>query len=332
MTPCYETRKNMDRVTVAICTWNRAKLLDQTLARMHELRVPSDVEWELLVVNNNCTDDTDAVIARHQGALPIRRLFEPRQGLSNARNCAVAAARGNLLIWTDDDVLVEPQWLAAYIEAAGRWPEAVYCGGAIEPWFEITPPRWISENVNCLKAMLLKADLGSEERYYSGTEMPAGANMGFRTEVLKTYRFDTNLGRTGNDNISGEDNAVIDALRSRGLRGVWIPCARVKHFVTKQRLTRHYLWAFYYGCGRSSVRLEGIPQIGRRWGGVPRWLIRQAVESWLLAQWKRLWSRTGWVSTYLNAAVAWGMIAEFRHLAGSGRSVNAENRQLDGSL
>ena len=73
------------KVTVAICTWNRASLLDQTLTQMHQLRVPSNVEWELLIVNNNCTDDTDAVIARHHGVLPLRRLFESKPGLSNVR-------------------------------------------------------------------------------------------------------------------------------------------------------------------------------------------------------------------------------------------------------
>ncbi len=76
-------------VTVAICTWNRAKLLDQTLTRMQQLRIPANVAWELLVVNNNCTDDTDAIIAGHESALPLRRLFEPKPGLSNARNFAV---------------------------------------------------------------------------------------------------------------------------------------------------------------------------------------------------------------------------------------------------
>src|SRR5262245_53707365 len=84
-------------LTVAIWTWNRARLLDQTLARMRDLRVPAGGTWELLVVNNNCTDDTDAVIAKHASALPLVRLFEPKQGLSNARNCAVDHARGDLL-------------------------------------------------------------------------------------------------------------------------------------------------------------------------------------------------------------------------------------------
>ena len=85
-------------ISVAICTWNHAKLLDQTLAEMHRLCIPDSIEWELIVVNNNCSDETDEVIARHSDKLPIRRLFEPKQGLSNSRNCALASATGKLLL------------------------------------------------------------------------------------------------------------------------------------------------------------------------------------------------------------------------------------------
>jgi len=80
----------MGYITVAICTWNRARLLDQTLNHMRNLQIPPDVDWELLVVNNNCTDQTDTVIERYEGDLPIRRLFEARPGLSHARNRALA--------------------------------------------------------------------------------------------------------------------------------------------------------------------------------------------------------------------------------------------------
>src|SRR5262249_47418646 len=122
-------------ISVAICTWNRSQLLEQTLAAMCQLRVPADLCWELLIVNNNCTDQTDAVIARYTERLPLRRLFEPKQGHSNARNCAAQTAIGELLIWTDDDVLVDPCWLLEYRKAMREWPEATFFGGTIEAWF-----------------------------------------------------------------------------------------------------------------------------------------------------------------------------------------------------
>lgn len=93
--------------SVAICTWNRAALLRQTLENMTKLLIPPGVEWELLVVNNNCSDATDEVIDSFSARLPIRRVFEAKPGLSNARNAAVRQARGEYVLWTDDDICVE---------------------------------------------------------------------------------------------------------------------------------------------------------------------------------------------------------------------------------
>ena len=91
------------KITVAVCTWNRAQLLEKTLERMTQLRQPERADWELLVVNNNCTDTTDAVIAAFAARLPIRRVWQPVPGLSNARNAAVEHAAGDYIIWTDDE-------------------------------------------------------------------------------------------------------------------------------------------------------------------------------------------------------------------------------------
>ena len=99
-------------VSICVCTWNRAALLDQTLTAMRQLRIPVGVEWEILVVNNQCTDDTDLILSQHARRLPLRRLLEAKQGLSNARNCAVAGSLGELILWTDDDVVVDPEWLS----------------------------------------------------------------------------------------------------------------------------------------------------------------------------------------------------------------------------
>src|SRR5437763_1886582 len=125
--------------TVGICTWNRAALLEWTLTEMLLLRIPEPVTWELLVVNNNSTDETESVIARFAGKLPIRGIFEARQGQSHARNRLVAEAAGELILWTDDDVLVAPDWMEQYVEAARRWPDASHFGGTADPLFEISP-------------------------------------------------------------------------------------------------------------------------------------------------------------------------------------------------
>lgn len=300
-------------VTVAICTWNRAPLLDQTLATLRELRLPPGVRWELLVVNNNCTDDTDAVIARHASHLPLRRLFEPKQGHSNARNCALDAARGDLILWTDDDVLVEPDWLSAYVAAAERWPEAVFFGGWIEPWYEVPPPAWLKRAVraNYFHGLLLIRDLGDVERPLTQGAEIFGANMAFRRAVFADRRFDPQLGRQGSVSLLGDETAFIDRLLQQGERGVWVPAAKVRHYVPAERMTLRYLDDYYRGVGRTRVRLDGCPA-GRLLRGAPLWLHRSYWQTRFRGLWQRLLRRPLWAVTYARAACLRGMIHETR--------------------
>ena len=303
------------RISVAICTWNRAKLLDKTLCEFHSLHIPEGVTWELLVVNNNCTDSTDDVIARHADRLPLRRLFEPKPGHSNARNCAVAAAAGDLIIWTDDDVLVDPEWLASYVSAARRWPDAGYFGGLISPWYEITPPDWVVANLTRLYGMLVIRDLGEEERPFSGIEQPFGANMAFRTDLLRHHRFDPELGYKGTDIVLGDETALLESLRSSSIQGVWVPSARVRHYVGSRRLTRSFLWSYFRGEGVTAARMRGVPEDylkGPTWRGVPRWLRRLTFGLWLEAHYDRLLGRPSWLEKYIRAAHVSGIMREIR--------------------
>src|SRR5262245_7107364 len=132
------------RVTVAICTWNRATSLERTLEQMQRLVIPDAVKWELLVVNNACTDNTNAVIDRFTGRLPIRQLLEPRMGQSRARNTAIRESTGELIVWTDDDVLVDPDWLAAIVRSA-RSSGADFVFGRSVPKWPGTAPQWYSD-------------------------------------------------------------------------------------------------------------------------------------------------------------------------------------------
>jgi glycosyltransferase involved in cell wall biosynthesis len=296
-------------VTVAICTWNRADLLDRTLTEMHSLRNPPGVEWELLVVNNHCTDDTDEVIARHSDRLPIRRLFEERQGHSHARNCAVAAAAGELIIWTDDDVLVDPDWMGRYVESAGRWPEISFFGGPVYPWFEVDPPGWISRNVHDLWGPFALLDLGSDVRPLSDKEGPIGANMAFRRDTLKEVGFSSRFGRVGGELRGSDEVDVITRVRKQGGRGLWVGNAGVRHFVPKARFTLEYLGRWYRCSGKDAVRLgwvEPCPTVL----GVPRWVVRVCVAasaaSWFLSPFKS----DSWLQSFRNAAFFRGVIEE----------------------
>src|ERR1700722_6737317 len=103
----------MRKITVIICTYNRCQTLQRALASVAASVLPPDVEWEVLVANNNSTDQTREAIEEFCRKYPgrFRYLLETRQGKSYALNSAIREAHGGILVFIDDDVIVEPTWL-----------------------------------------------------------------------------------------------------------------------------------------------------------------------------------------------------------------------------
>lgn len=171
-------------VTIAICTWNRAPLLRRTLEQMTQLRVPSGLQWELIVVANCCTDTTQQVVRGMATQLPIRIISEGRPGISNARNAAVDAAIGEYIIMADDDVLVSADWLTAYARAFERYPEAAVFGGPIIPWFSVTVPKWLAETTDIVGSVYGKLQPQVGDIPLGNRLLPFGANMAFLRSAL----------------------------------------------------------------------------------------------------------------------------------------------------
>ncbi|HEX8281931.1 MAG TPA: glycosyltransferase [Pyrinomonadaceae bacterium] len=264
------------RFTVAICTWNRARLLSTVLERLTRVRYTRGA-WEVLVVNNNSTDGTERVLDAFAERLPLRPAFEPRLGLSHARNTAVGHARGDYVVWTDDDALVDANWLAAYDRAAARHPEAAIFGGPVRPHFEGTPPLWLSAAWEDVGAAFAARDLGSEPFEFGIGELPYGANFVIRTREQKLFAYDPALGRKGDGGALGEETAVIRAILEAGGTGWWVPDASVEHWIPKERQTIRYLRRYYALQGRTFHKWDGD---GRRlFGGRPLWLWRSILRA-----------------------------------------------------
>jgi glycosyltransferase involved in cell wall biosynthesis len=278
----------MMKITVAVCTWNRASLLEKTLERMTHLQQPKHVDWELLVVNNNCTDTTDAVIAAFAEKLPIRRVLQPVPGLSNARNAAVENAAGDYIVWTDDDVLVDSQWLVAYAEAFARDPDACVFGGPVAPWFEGEAPRWLREGFDAVSSAFATRDLGAKRIPLDGQRnVPFGANFAVRVVEQRAVRYDPALGRQPGATVLGEEVAVIQQMLARGGHGWWIPQATVQHWIPKSRQSMQYLCDYYVGQGRTYMRAGDLRG---RWHflGRPAWLWRRTAWAMLQSRWHRI--------------------------------------------
>ena len=299
-------------LTVAICTWNRAELLDQTLRQMAQLKIPANVVWEVLVVNNNCTDHTDEVIDAHKGSLPLRRLFEPVAGQSRARNLAISEAAGDYIVWTDDDVLVSESWLVEYLNYFAKFPAATIFGGPIQPWFQGEPPRWLQQAWQQVSDAYAIRELGAETFEFDAKRVPFGANFALRIDAQRVYLFDPELGLKGMGTMRGDETTLIRRMLADGHTGRWVPEAKVSHYIPVERQSINYLRGFFCGQGEYLAMNShaGKQENSRR--GVPKWLWRKALTAELKFRCRRLLgSPEAWVNDLMRASLLWGHINSY---------------------
>jgi glycosyltransferase involved in cell wall biosynthesis len=302
------------RVTVAVCTWNRCEVLAGTLEQFTRLVVPPGVDWDLLVVDNGSTDRTTEVVQSFADRLPIRAVVERTPGLSHARNRALQEAAGAYLMWTDDDVLVEQQWLGAFADTVARYPGGTAFGGPIEPWFPIEPDPVLLASFPLLRHGFCGVDHGPTEGPLSADRYIWGANMAFKRAGIEGLAFDPALGVSHGSLRVGEDKDFINRVRGRGGAVIWSPAMRVRHRVDPSRMTARYLVDLYSGHGRTWIRESGIP-IGRPVFGAPRWLWRKSLTSYARYAAFRLASqRTRSLSELREFAYLSGAIKECRLL------------------
>ena len=254
---------NTPDATVLIATYNRAPLLDRTLASIRRLRVAPGRTWDVIVVDNNSRDDTRVVVERHARdfPVPLTCLFESRQGRSSALNAGIAASRGTVIAMTDDDVLADPGWLDAACDALLRPadPAVAYAGGPVAPLWESAPPAWLDLTRGDLWGTIAIQDHGGEPFVYEERrKVPLGANLAVRRslfDAVGTFRAD--LGRTTGKRVLGQEvPELLARARAAGRRGLYLPAMRVQHHIPSARLTPQYFRRWWFGKGVSRSTLE----------------------------------------------------------------------------
>lgn len=251
--------------TILIATYNRAALLDDTLASIRRLRVRAGRPWDVIVVDNNSTDGTRAVVERQARDFPVtlRYLFEPRQGRSSALNTGIAAAGGGVIAMTDDDVRVEPEWLDAACDALED-PSVAYAGGPVVPIWETPPPRWLDLTRGDLWGTIAIQNHGDIPFIYEeARKVPLGANMAAKRSLFAAIGgFRADLGRSSGRIVMGQEvPELLMRARAAGWRGVYLPAMRVHHHIPARRLTRAYFRTWWYGKGVSRSALERMQPV-----------------------------------------------------------------------
>jgi glycosyltransferase involved in cell wall biosynthesis len=227
-------------ISVLICTRNRAKSLEATLRHFFAQNFASGYSYELIVIDNGSTDETKQVVERCAAERPgaARYLFEERRGLSFARNAGLLAARGEIIVFTDDDVLVAEDWL-----------DEIHREFAGDSGLFILGGRVLLADEKLQRITLLPC----EERGYfglpDGVNFVIGANMAFRRELFdRIGLFDVRLGAgrffAGSDDVE----FVYRGLKS-GYRLLYAPNVLVYH--NHDRVTLEQACRLEYGYAKS---------------------------------------------------------------------------------
>jgi glucosyl-dolichyl phosphate glucuronosyltransferase len=249
--------KEQISITIAICTYNRADYLRDTLGGLsRQLADPS--RFELLVVDNNCSDHTESVckeFADQHPELNFRFVSEQDQGLSYARNRAAREALSDALLYIDDDVFLEPDFVETALNNMDRYPEQKCVGGRIFVHFDAGDPNWIP---NELMPMFGLHDLGSGQKPYPASNFPRGGNMLIHKDVFDAIGlFDTDLGRIGKKLLGSEEKAFFDRARKAGFELYYWGDLKLDHRIGSNRLEKAYLEQQSIGIGESErLRLD----------------------------------------------------------------------------
>lgn len=275
------------RITVILCTYNRCQSLQRSLSRAAALVLPQSVEWEILVVDNNSNDQTRKTVEEFSGRYPgrFRYLFEPRPGKSHALNTGIREARGDILAFIDDDVVVHPDWLQNLTSALhnGEWAGA---GGRILPEWNCSLPRWLSPESRHAAGPLVAFHPAPEAGEIF--EAPIGTNMAFRKEMFEKYgSFRIDLGPRPGSELRNEDTEFGERLLAAGERLRYEPSALVYHPVSENRLKRAYFLAWWFNKGEANIRQFGVrPGTKYRIVGIPLYLLRRFAKwtvKWLVS-------------------------------------------------
>lgn len=257
-----------------------------TLADLAQLKSPAS-PWELLVIDNASTDTTPALLAAsgwRLAGMDIHIVREEKLGLSNARNRALQEARGEYILFMDDDETPDPAWLIAY-EQAMREHQPDALGGRIEVFFEDGErPAWLQDE---LLGFLGKLDHGEARWLIERAKPIFGGNFAFRRSVFERIgNFDARLGRQGAANIGGEDTEIYRRLLEHGCRVRWVPQAIIHHRIQTPKLRRNYFLDLHFRQGRmEGARKRGTgaripplylyPQMARAYGRALALRVRQ---------------------------------------------------------
>lgn len=264
--------------SIILSTYNRDHLLADTLKSFCSMDI-SGINFEIIVVDNADRKETQILVNSYKNLLPVICLVQPIQGKNVALNTAIPHASGDLLVFTDDDIIADSKWLKELIDGSCRWKDAKVFGGRIIPYFNGKDSP-IAQNHHYFDTVFGCADWGINEGFYS-PEKVWGANLAIRSTIFKSgIRYNENVGPKGANYIMGSETDLVWRLFKIGHRPVYLPGSLVYHQIREEQLTISWINKRFFRMGRTEAyeKYKDMVPDGVLWGNVPRYYYRELIE------------------------------------------------------
>jgi glucosyl-dolichyl phosphate glucuronosyltransferase len=238
-------------LSIVICTYNRAQYLPDALASISKQNAPRAF-FELIVVNNNSTDNTEEICNNFAAAntdMVFRYCVESKQGLSHARNLGIKKAEGKYIAFIDDDAVASEDYAANIIRNFEEMPFYHALGGKVLPIYPGgKEPQWM---IPYQYGLVAKVDRGDKPGNF-GSKYPVGCNMAFRREVFcQIGLFNTDL------TLRNDDKFIFLQMKKHGKHTLYAPDVSVRHNIDSYRLEPAYLHKLCVIIGASErIRLK----------------------------------------------------------------------------
>ncbi len=299
------------RLDVVVPTYNRSQLLRRTIASLQKAVVPPGLEVGILIVDNNSSDDTAAVVEemRQTAKIPTSYFRERKQGLSHARNAGIAACKGDLVAFIDDDEEVAETWYEV-VQREFQDGATEFIGGPYLANWAAPAPSWLPLGYHAVIGVVDPKPRAIMDAAFSGNLM--GGNAVIRRGVFdRVGTYSGKLGRSGKGLLSEEDAEFYRRLLAAGVRGFHAPDLIIYHYIPVERLTRSYhrRWCYWRGVSQGVLDRDlrepvpytfGLPRyrIGRALQGLVAWVkysVRQLNAAKAFAAELTLWDLGGFI-------------------------------------
>ncbi|WP_298435878.1 glycosyltransferase [Geobacter sp.] len=243
-------------ISVIICTFSRQGYLYKVLLDLLSQESVSQISYEVLVVDNNSTDNTKGVCEEFTTKYPdvFRYVFEERQGKTFALNTGIRESRGRIVAFTDDDVVIDKRWLFSINQAFVVHRDCKAFGGRVLPLWPDTLPPWIAKEgvFRNTSGAIVEHDYGNMVKSYSPGMFPIGANMFFSREIFEKYGwFNEALNMKIKKLPMLEDMEFCNRLLKRKENFLYIPDSVVYHPIYQDRLSKNYIRKHAFKSGRA---------------------------------------------------------------------------------